>query len=77
MMGTIREYMGQRYWVADTFMHARKNGSLAVVLVWASHCAECGEEFRCSTPAAAKKWQPNRRCQKHKRPGCRVKGSGK
>jgi len=76
MMGTIRDHRGQRYWVADTFMRARKDGTQAVILIWASHCADCGEEFRCSTPAAAAKWQPNRRCAKHKRPGVRVRSAG-
>lgn len=72
MIGTIRDYKGQQYYVAETFIRDRKDGSLAVILVWASPCADCGTEFRFTTPAAAKNWQPNRRCTKHKRPGQRV-----
>lgn len=75
MIGTIRNHDGQLYWVADTFMRARKNGTLAVILIWASQCADCGEELRFSWPAAAAKFHPNRRCDKHKRPGKRVRAA--
>jgi len=71
-MGTTQTYKGQLYWVADTFMHERKDGTLAVILVWASQCLECGDEFRFTQPALAEKFAPNRRCQKHKRPGVQV-----
>lgn len=74
MIGTIRNHDGQLFWVAETFMRERKDGSLAVVLVWVSQCATCSEEFSFTAPALASKFQPNRRCQKHKRPGQRVKG---
>lgn len=75
MIGTIRIHDGQRYWVANSFMRDRADGTKAVILVWASRCAACGEHFEFTTPAAATKWQPNRRCDKHKRPGQRVKGA--
>lgn len=75
MIGTIRTHKGQLYWVADTFTRRRKkDGTLAVIAVWASQCAQCGEELRFTAPAAATKFQPNRRCDKHKAPGRRVKG---
>lgn len=74
MMGTIRMHKGQRYFVADTFTRQRAGGTLAVVLVWASNCADCGAKFEFSTPAASSKWEPNRRCDQHKRPGVRVGG---
>ena len=73
--GTIRENYGQPYTVTDQFRRTRRDGSIATILVWESPCATCGEPFTFSTPAAAKKFQPNRRCQKHKRPGQRVKGT--
>lgn len=75
MIGTLRTHAGQLYWVADTSTRRRKDGSLAVILTWASQCADCGEELRFTTPAAATKFQPNRRCDKHKAPGRRVKGA--
>lgn len=75
MIGTIRMFKDQRYWVANTFTRDRADGSVAVILVWASRCATCGEQFEFTTPAAASKWHPNRRCKAHKRPGQRVKGA--
>jgi hypothetical protein len=74
MIGTIRMFKGQHYWVGNTFTRQRPDGSLAVILVWASHCATCGDHFEFTAPAAASKWEPNRRCAVHKRPGHRVKG---
>lgn len=74
MIGTIRMHEGQRFWVASTSTYRRPDGSLAVMLRWASTCVQCGEQFEFTAPASAAKFQPNRRCQKHKRPGCRVGG---
>lgn len=73
MIGTIRMHEGQRFWVANTSTYRRPDGTLAVLLLWASLCPECGQQFEFTAPAAASKFQPNRRCIKHKRPGCRVK----
>lgn len=73
MIGTIRMHQGQRFWVGNTSMYQRPDGSLGVMLVWASQCTDCGEQFEFTAPAASTKFEPNRRCQKHKRPGCRVK----
>lgn len=75
MIGTIRTEKSQRYEVVDTFERDRKDGSVALILIWESPCAECGEPFRFSTPQRTSKFQPNRRCQKHKRPGQRVRAS--
>lgn len=72
MIGETRTYLGQRYEIVDAFERDRRDGSVATILHWQSHCAECGEPFGFTTPAASAKFQPNRRCQKHKRPGCRV-----
>jgi len=73
MIGTIRMHDGQRYWVANTATYVRPDGAMGVMLVWASLCSECGQQFEFTAPAAASKFQPNRRCQKHKRPGSRPK----
>lgn len=73
MIGTIRMHDGQRYWVANTATYVRPDGSLGIMLVWASQCPECGARFQFTAPAAASTFRPNRRCQKHKRPGCRPK----
>jgi hypothetical protein len=73
MIGTTRTEKGQRYDVVDTTQRDRKDGTVATILHWQSACAECGAPFRFTTPAASAKFQPNRRCAKHKRPGQRVK----
>jgi hypothetical protein len=75
-MGTTRDYRGQAYTVTGSFQRERKDGSTATVLEWTSHCAECGAPVTFTPPAASAKFQPNRRCLKHKRPGHRVKGGG-
>lgn len=76
MIGTERDFRGQRYQVVQTFERPRRNGTLATILVWQSGCHECGEPFTFSTPAASPKFEPNRRCAKHKRPGHRVLKEG-
>jgi hypothetical protein len=70
-----RDYKGQAYTVTGSFQRKRKDSTMATVLEWTSHCAQCDAPFTCTTPAASAKFQPNRRCQKHKRPGHRVKGA--
>jgi len=69
----VRTYHGQRYTVADTCERERSNGTLATIIVWRSICANCGAPFAISTPARAATFKPNRRCQRHKRPGHRVR----
>ncbi|MDP3675255.1 MAG: hypothetical protein Q8R44_09180 [Novosphingobium sp.] len=71
-MRTERDYLGQRYTVVGEFTRPRRDGTEATILTWASNCADCGEPFMLTTPAASSKFQPNRRCQRHKRPGHRV-----
>lgn len=73
-IGFERAYRGQSYRMIGTFKRARANGTEALILTWASPCAECGAQFTFTTPAASSKFAPNRRCPEHKRPGCRVKG---
>ena len=75
MIGTTRDFRGQHYTVTREFDRKRVNGTIATILEWTSPCATCGEPFTMTAPAAAQKFQPNRRCQKHKRPGQRVKGT--
>ena len=74
-IGTICDFHGQCYTVTSKFNRTRRDGSEAVILVWEAPCATCGKPFTITTPAAAQKFQPKRRCQKHKRPGQRVKGT--
>lgn len=71
-LGDTIQHKGQLYRVVETFERKRSDGSMAVILRWASECATCGEVFDFTTPAASSKFEPNRRCQTHKRPGQRV-----
>jgi hypothetical protein len=74
-IGTARDHRRQAYIATGSFQRERKDGSTATVLEWTSHCADCGASFSFTAPAASTKFEPNRRCQKHKRPGHRVKGA--
>ncbi len=75
-IGMTRDHKGQSYTVTGSFHRQRKDGTLATILQWTSPCAQCGEPFTITTPAASAKFEPNRRCPKHKRPGQRVKVGG-
>lgn len=66
-------YNGQRYDFVRAEPYVRRDGTDTELLVWRSHCAHCGERFTLRTPRGSPKFMPNRRCQKHKRPGMRVK----
>lgn len=72
-LGSTREHLGQTYTVIGSFERDRADGTVATILRWQSPCAQCGDLFETTTPAAASKFQPNRRCQTHKRPGHRVR----
>ena len=69
-----REYKGQRYVAIAQFPHIRTDGTETALTRWVSNCAGCGERFLFTTPAFATKFQPNRRCQRCKQPGCRAEG---
>jgi hypothetical protein len=73
MIGTTRIHKGQRYTAVASLERTRRDGSTALILRWVSACAQCGAPFEITTPAASSKFEPNRRCAKHKRPGQRVK----
>jgi len=68
-----RLYRGQSYRAVGEVRHQRLDGSEATIVQWESACAQCGAPFVCAVPERSRKFQPNRRCQKHKRPGVRVR----
>lgn len=72
-IGTIRRYKGQTYVAVDLRPYERQDGTLTTLVVWRSRCARCDKPFELQTPLGAARFEPNRRCQKHKRPGHRVK----
>lgn len=64
---------GQRYDKIGHEPYTRIDGSHTQLAVWQSHCAECGAPFQFRAPARKRKLIPNRRCDRHKRPGVRVR----
>lgn len=68
-----RTYRGQVYIPIGKRTRERRDGTMAELIVWQSGCAECGAPFEFTTPAKSSKFEPNRRCQKHKRPGQKVR----
>jgi hypothetical protein len=72
MTKTDRTYKGQHYWSGALRPHTRKDGTPTTLLEWKSHCAECGRLFSFWRPAKRAKFDPNGRCEEHRRPGCRV-----
>lgn len=70
MMGAVREHKGQRYTCTASVPFTRRDGTVSAVLTWQSACADCGEAF--AFRAGATKWEPNRRCKLHRKPGQRV-----
>jgi len=69
---TTRVHDGQRYELVRTEPYTRTDGSDTTLAVWRSMCPTCGEAFEVRTPSRARRFEPNRRCEKHKRPGVRV-----
>lgn len=74
-LDTVLMWEGQRYVVVGSFLHTCQDGSRTPLIRWRSHCAECGEPFECATSLKAK--NPNRRCDKHQRPGVAVTARSK
>ncbi len=72
-VGDTRSHRGQFYTAIESFERTNARGGTSIILRWLSCCAQCGEVFYITTPAASSKFEPNRRCQKHKRPGARVR----
>ncbi len=64
--------MGQRYRCIGIEPHTRADGSATSLATWESECAECGDTFSFETPELASKFNPNRRCEKHRRRGVKV-----
>lgn len=63
-------YKGQAYWLVGHKAYTRQDGSESTLDVYRSHCAKCGCSFLLQK-LASNPW-PNRRCEKHRKPGKRV-----
>ncbi len=64
----VKEHKRQKYVCTAVSPYTRRDGTQSALLVWESRCAECGEVFTFKTPNG-EKFEPNRRCQEHRRPG--------
>ena len=73
--GTILIHDGQRYRVAGIKPHVRKGGTRTTLIIWQSHCAECGQPFEFTTPLKTR--YPSRRCKQHSKPGRAVSYTGR
>lgn len=69
---TVRMVGSQRYIHAGQVEYRRRDRVLVWLDLWASNCAECGARFEFAVSQRAWKFQPNRRCDKHKQRGRRV-----
>jgi hypothetical protein len=67
----IKFYDGQSDELIGVVPHKRVAASETELLVWECHCPICSDTFEDPTPSRARTFEPNRRCQKHKRPGVR------
>lgn len=71
--GKVREYDGQRFECVRIEPYIRRDGVMSSVAVWRSKCAACRTSFDFRSPLRVARFQPNRRCVRHRRPGQRVR----
>jgi hypothetical protein len=71
---TVLMLDGQRYVAVGSRLHRKPDGTGVPLIVWRSHCAECGMPFECTT--TLKGSLPNRRCPEHHSPAKSVTRQG-
>lgn len=74
-LGTALVHEDQRYVVVGSDLHTRRDGELVPVILWSSHCADCGHPFECFS--GLKSGALNRRCPQHHAPGKAVAAAGR
>ena len=52
-IGAVRDFHGQAYTATGRFERARRDGTIATILIWQSPCATCGKPFTVTTPASS------------------------
>ena len=67
----IWNFGGQLYAKGGTRSHVCQDGTVTELIVWRTHCAECGAMFEVMTTERPK--HLNRRCPKHVASGRKVK----
>lgn len=65
--GTVLMHEGQRYIAVGSDLHKRRDGQIVPIILWESHCAECGKPFQCWS--GLRSGTLNRRCPQHHAPG--------
>ena len=73
--GTVLMHEGQRYVAVGSDLHKRRDGQIVPIILWESHCAQCGRPFQCWS--GLRSGTLNRRCLDHRAPGKAVAGSGR
>ena len=64
---------GQSFLFDGVDPHQRQDGSSTGLMVWRSHCHECGVEFVARSPLG--RGPEVRRCSDHRKPGVRARAS--
>jgi hypothetical protein len=67
LSGTVLMHEGQRYVAVGSDLHKRHDGQIVPIILWESHCAECGGPFECWS--GLRSGTLNRRCPQHHAPG--------
>ena len=70
---SLKYFGGQQYIEVGFVNHTRRDGTETTLTRWRGECAECGAFFFFKVPSEASKFSPNRRCEKHRRPGIKVR----
>jgi hypothetical protein len=75
-MTEVKKLDGQEYRAVGEEPHTRQDGTATTLVRWQSRCAECGQLFDVLLAKTATRFNPNRRCQKHRKPGRPVNRKG-
>ncbi len=69
--GVVMLLDDQRYTATGTVPHQRIDGTSSRLILWQTHCPECGVPFTVQTPLTIRS-ELTRRCPEHRKPGRRV-----
>ncbi len=72
MENRIWNFGGQLYARVGIQPHVRQDGTVTELVIWRTHCADCGEVFEVTSVASSSP-NLNRRCNRHKAAGRKVK----
>lgn len=62
----------QRYKCVGLTPYHRDDGQITTLEIWESNCVECFRKFRFKRSTTRRRFDPNRRCELHSKPGKRV-----